>query len=463
MQISGPGGVHNTCEIPAARALPPAMTDELRDLDAALKRLQGLHPKKIDLSLERIGKLLDALGRPQDRLPPVIHVAGTNGKGSVVAFLRAMAEAAGLRTHVYTSPHLVRFAERIRLAGTLITDEHLADALARVEAANAGAPITFFEITAAAAFVAMAETPADLAVIEVGLGGEFDATNVIGPPAVAVIAPVDFDHREFLGEDIRVIAHAKGGILKPGVPGVVARQRPEVIEEIEAQAAKVGARLIEAGRDFDAFAQAGRMTFQDHERLLDLPPPSLYGAHQVENAGLAVAAMLALGDPRIDEAAIAKGVAGAVWPARMQRVTAGPFGERATARGSDLWLDGGHNPHGARALAAALSALAARDGRPVTLVAGMLANKDAAGFFAAFEALKPRVFCVRADAEAAADGEALAAAALSVGLDAVACGDVWDGFERALAEPGPAPHLCIGGTLYLCGEVLAAAPETWPR
>lgn len=438
------------------------MTDELRALDAALERLKGLHPKKIDLSLERIGRVLEALGRPQDRLPPVIHVAGTNGKGSTVAFLRAMAEAAGLRTHVYTSPHLVRFAERIRLAGTLITDDQLADALARVEAANAGAAITFFEITAAAALLAMAETPADIAVVEVGLGGRYDATNVIERPRVCVIAPVDLDHKEFLGDDLGGIAREKAGILKPGVPAVIARQRPEAIAAIEAEGLRVGAPLIEAGRDFDAFDQGGRLTFQDHERLLDLPPPSLFGAHQFENAGLAVAAMLALGDPRVDEAAIARGVAGAVWPARMQRVTAGPFGERAAARGSDLWLDGGHNPHGARALAAALGALAARDGRPVTLVAGMLANKDAAGFFEAFEALKPRVFCVRADAEAAADGEVLATAARAAGLDATACGDIWDGFEKALAEPGPAPHLCVGGTLYLCGEVLAADPETWP-
>jgi dihydrofolate synthase/folylpolyglutamate synthase len=440
-----------------------SMTDHLRASDAALERLKGLHPKKIDLSLERIARVLDALGRPQDRLPPVIHVAGTNGKGSTVAFLRAMAEAAHLRTHVYTSPHLVRFVERIRLAGQLITDAHLADALARVEAANAGAPITFFEITAAAAFVAFAETPAELCLLEVGLGGRYDATNVIPTCAVAAIAPVDYDHAEFLGTDLAGIAWEKAGIIKPGRPVVVARQAEIAERAIEAEAERLGAPLQRMGRDFDAFAQGGRLIFQGSDRLLDLPPPSLYGAHQYENAGLAAAAMLALGDPRIDEAAIAAGVAGASWPARMQRLTRGSYGQKAAARGSDLWLDGTHNPHGARALAAALEGLIARDGRPLALVVGMLANKDAAGVFAALAPLKPRVFTVPSPSESGASPEDLAAAARSVGLAAEACDSVPGGFERALAQGGPAPHVVICGSLYLAGEVLAASPQTWPR
>ena len=439
------------------------MTDHLRASDAALERLKTLHPKKIDLSLDRIGRVLEALGRPQDRLPPVIHVAGTNGKGSTVAFLRAMAEAGGLKVHVYTSPHLVRFVERIRLAGELIADEHLARVLARVEAANAGGEITFFEITAAAAILAFAEAPADLCIVEVGLGGEFDATNVIEHPAVAVIAPVDHDHKEFLGEDLGGIAYAKAGIIKRGAPVVIAHQRPEAIAVIEEVAERVGARTIEAGRDFDCFAQAGRMVFQGEDRLLDLPPPSLAGAHQFDNAGLAVAALLALHDPRIDEGAIAAGVAGANWPARLQRVTAGPFGREAAARGADLWLDGGHNPHGAAALARALAAMAARDGRPVTLVVGMLGNKDAAGMFAAFRELNPRVVTVPVDSEASGDPKTLAAAAREAGLAAEAAPTLQAGFDFALAGGGVAPHLCICGSLYLCGEVLAASPETWPR
>jgi len=439
------------------------VTDHLRASDAALERLKTLHPKKIDLSLDRLELTLEALGRPQDRLPPVIHVAGTNGKGSTVAFLRAMAEAAGLKVHVYTSPHLVRFVERIRVAGELITDLHLAETLARVEAANAGRPITFFEITAAAGILAFAEAPADLCILEVGLGGRYDATNVIPSCAVAAIAPVDYDHAEFLGTDLAKIAWEKAGIIKPGRPVVSAHQAEVAFEVIEAEAARLGAPLKAMGRDFDAFSQGGRLVVQDHERLLDLPPPSLAGQHQYENAGLAAAAMLALADPRIDERAIARGVESAVWPARMQRLTKGPFGQQAEARGADLWLDGGHNPHGARALAAAVQAMAARDGRPVTLITAMLANKDAAGFYDAFKALNPRVLTVRAETDAAASAEALAGVAGAAGLDATACESPEAAMNLALADNGPAPHLIICGTLYFCGEVLAASPETWPR
>ena len=439
------------------------MTDHLRASDAALERLKLLHPKKIDLSLERLGRLLDSLGRPQDRLPPVIHVAGTNGKGSTVAVLRAIAEAAGFRAHIYTSPHLVRFVERIRLAGELITEPHLAEVLDRVERANAGLPITFFEITAAAAFVAFAETPADVCILEVGLGGEFVATTVIETCRVAAIAPIDFDHAEFLGTDIRVIAAAKAGIIKPGRPVVSARQREAAEAVIEARAEALGAPLQLMGRDFDAYAQAGRMVFQGEDRLYDLPPPSLAGEHQVENAGLAVAAALAFGGPMAEEAAIAKGVSSAEWPARLQHLTRGPYGEKAASRGSDLWLDGTHNPHGARALARALEAMAARDGRPVALVMGILGNKDAAGMFEAFRPLNPRVYTVPSPSEAGAAPDALAAAARSVGLEAQPFETVMAGLEAALAQEGPAPHVIICGSLYLAGEVLAASPETWPR
>ncbi|WP_168077766.1 Mur ligase family protein, partial [Caulobacter sp. SSI4214] len=292
------------------------MAEHLRAHDAALERLKALHPKLIDLSLDRMRRLCAALGDPQDRLPPVIHVAGTNGKGSTVAYLRAMAEAAGLKVHVFTSPHLVRFAERIRLAGTLITDDHLADVLDRVEAANAGQPITFFEITTAAAFVAFADVPADLCIVEVGLGGLLDATNVIAKPAVSVIAPVDIDHREFLGDTIAKIAVEKAGIIKPGAPVVSARQHGDAEDVLETTAALAGVELTLMGREFDAWSEGGRLLVQMQDRLLDLPAPSLPGEHQFANAGLAVAALLALGDPRIDEAAMGRGIASAVWPAR---------------------------------------------------------------------------------------------------------------------------------------------------
>jgi dihydrofolate synthase/folylpolyglutamate synthase len=434
------------------------MTDHLRAHDAAMERLRRLHPKKIDLSLGRILALLDRLGRPQDRLPPVIHVAGTNGKGSTSAFLRAMAEADGLRTHVLTSPHLVRFVERVRLGGTLISDQAWTDLLVRVETANAGREITFFEIVTAAAFVAFSEAPADLLVLEVGLGGRFDATNVIGAPAVSVITPVDYDHKELLGEDLGGIAGEKAGVIKAGRPVVSARQHEVAERVIEQEADRLGAPIAFMGREFDAWTERGRMLFQDQSRLLDMPTPSLVGPHQLANAGLAAAAALAFG---IGEDAIAQGVAGAVWPARMQRLTAGPYAVMAKARGSDIWLDGGHNPHGARAVAETLAELA-RDGRPVRLVAGTLANKDAAGFFAAFRDLNPEVYATGFEADAAATAEATADAARAAGLAAHACGYPLDAVRRALAGEGPPPHVLICGSLYLAGEVLAADPATWP-
>ena len=437
------------------------MTDHLRAHDAALARLQALHPKLIDLSLDRMRRLCTALGDPQDRLPPVIHVAGTNGKGSTVAYLRAMAEAAGLSVHVFTSPHLVRFSERIRLAGKLITDEYLADVLDRVEQANAGQPITFFEITTAAAFVAFAEVPADLCVIEVGLGGILDATNVIQRPAVSVIAPIDIDHREFLGDTIAEIAVEKAGIIKPDAPVVSARQQADAEDVLDTTAALAGVELTLMGRDFDAWGERGRLLVQMQDRLLDLPAPSLPGEHQFSNAGLAVAALLALGDSRMDEAAMGRGIASAVWPARFQRLTAGPLAERAKAAGTDLWLDGGHNPHAGRAVSRAVADLAARDGRPVALISGLLANKDAPGFFGAFRGVATKVFTVTFEGRAAASAADTAAAAELAGLRACACASVEEALDQAI-KMDPVPHVLICGSLYLAGEVLAMSPETWP-
>jgi dihydrofolate synthase/folylpolyglutamate synthase len=439
------------------------MYDPLRASEAALvQRLRALHPSLIDLSTGRIERLLAALGRPQDHLPPVIHVAGTNGKGSTTAYLRAIAEAAGLKAHVLTSPHLVRFVERIRLAGTLITEGALEAQIDRAEAANAGEPISFFEMTTAIAIDAFARTPADLCVIEVGLGGRFDATNVFSHPAACVITPVDYDHLEMLGPELSRIAWEKAGIMRRGAPCFSARQPDEALAVIEAEAQSVGAPLTLMGRDIDAFEEHGRLRVQLEDRLLDLPPPGLFGGYQFDNAGLAVAAILALGDPRIDEAALGEGVAGAVWPARFQRLTAGPLAQQARAAGADLWLDGGHNPHAGRALAEAARRLAAKDGRPLALICGMFARKDAEGFFRPFAPLAPRVFTASFDSPNAAPADELAAAARAAGLEAAPAPTIEAALAQILAAGGPPPHVLVCGGLHFAGEVLAMSRETWP-
>ncbi|SFS32263.1 bifunctional folylpolyglutamate synthase/dihydrofolate synthase [Brevundimonas viscosa] len=423
-------------------------------MDPISERLRARHPQRIDLSLERMRALCAALGDPQHRLPPVIHVAGTNGKGSTVAFIRAIAEAAGLRVHAYTSPHLVRFNERIRLAGRLIDDARLNAVLDRVEAP--GLEATVFESTTAAAFVAMSEAPADLAVIEVGLGGVLDATNVIERPLLSVITPVDLDHAEFLGHSLPGIAREKAGILKAGARGLIARQDEAAMVEIEAAAAAVHAPLTVMGVDFDAWSERGGLAFQDQTRFLDLPTPALAGPHQIANAGLAVAVALELDLP---EAAIARGLGEVRWPARMQRLTAGPFGEAARAADAELWLDGGHNPHAGRALAAALAERQARAPRPTALIVGMLANKGAGGFFEALGGSGAAVFTVPFDG-AAAEPEALAAVARGHGLGAQAAANVGEALAKALRLG--AGRVVICGSLYLAGEVLGAARETWP-
>ena len=429
----------------------------------AIARLRALHPTLIDLSTGRVERLLEALGRPQDRLGRVIHVAGTNGKGSTVAYLRAIAEAAGLRVHALTSPHLVRFAERVRIAGRLISDEELTQRIDEVEAANAGAPISFFEIATALAFHAFAAEPADVTLVEVGLGGRFDATNVFAQPAASVITPVDLDHLEWLGPELSKIAWEKAGILKAGAPGVIGRQTEEALAVIEAEADKVGAPLRIMGRDFDAWEERGRLMLQLENRLLDLPPPALAGPHQFANAGLAAAAILAIGEPRIGEEALARGVESAVWPGRFQRLVDGPLAAQARARGADLWLDGAHNPHAGRALADAARRLVARDGRPLTLIVGMLGRKDARGFFEAFADLGPRLFVTSFHSDSATPPEVLAEAAGAAGLEAQVGDGVEAALTAALAAEGPAPHVIICGSLHFIGDVLALSPDTWPR
>jgi dihydrofolate synthase/folylpolyglutamate synthase len=435
--------------------------DPIRASDAVIQRLRANHPTLIDLTTGRVERLLAALGRPDLRLPPVIHVAGTNGKGSTVAYLRAIGEAAGLRVHALTSPHLVRFAERIRLAGKLIADEQLLDLTERVEAANAGEPISFFEITTVLAFLAFAETPADLCIVEVGLGGRFDATNVFDAPAVSVITPVDYDHLEMLGPGLPKIAWEKAGIIKKGRPVVVARQLDEALEMIEREADAHMAPMLLMGRDFDAWEERGRLLVQMPDRLLDLPAPSLFGGYQFANAGVAVAAALTF-DHGLSDEVLTRGVTSTVWPARMQRLTAGPLAELAKARGADLWLDGGHNPHAGRALAEAASRIVDRDPRPLVLVTGMFARKDAEGFFRPFAEMRPRVITTTFDSPIAASAEELLDAAVKVGLSPETAANVADGVARALEIDGPAPHVLICGGLHFAGEVLAMSPETWP-
>ena len=428
-------------------------------MDPVSERLRARHPQRIDLSLERMRVLCAALGDPQHKLPPVIHVAGTNGKGSTVALIRAIAEAAGLKVHAYTSPHLVRFNERIRLAGKLIEDEALNAILDRIEAAMAetGSESTVFESTTAAAFLAMAETPADLAIIEGGLGGVLDATNVIERPLLSVITPVDYDHAEFLGTDLAGIASEKAGVLKAGAPAVIARQKEEAMAAIERRAADVHARLTVLGVDFDAWAERGGLAFQTAELFMDLPAPALAGAHQIDNAALAIAAAVELDLP---EAAIAEGLKAVRWPARLQRISAGPYGEAARAAEAELWLDGGHNPHAAKALAAFLAERQARAPRPLALICGMLSNKDAGGFFAALKDSQATVFTVGFDG-AAAEPAALAAVARGHGLAATPVGLVGEALDLALRLG--AGRIAICGSLYLAGEVLGASRETWPE
>jgi len=389
-------------------------------------------------------------------------VAGTNGKGSTTAFLRAIAEAAGLTVHVLTSPHLVRFAERIRIAGTLISDEELSERIDEVEAANAGQPISFFEITTALAFHAFALTPADLTIVEVGLGGRFDATNVFAAPAAAVITPVDYDHLEMLGPELGKIAWEKAGIIKAGRPVIAARQQDEASAVIEAQAAALRAPLSLMGRDFDAYEERGRLIVNLGDRLLDLPAPSLFGPHQFANAGLAVAAILAWDEGRIDEISLSRGVSTAAWPGRFQRLDQGPLARMARASGADLWLDGAHNPHAGRALAEACERLVARDGRPLTMIVGMLGRKDARGFFDAFAGLAPRVLTCGFHSPNATPPDNLADAARAAGLEAQATGSVEGALAQALDSETGAAHVLICGSLHFVGDVLALSPATWP-
>ena len=414
--------------------------------DEILARMMRLHPKFIDLTLDRMWRGLAAVGHPERDLPPVIHVAGTNGKGSTQAMMRAGLEAMGGRVHAYTSPHLARFHERIRLAGELISEPDLAALLDEVWKANGGEEITYFEITTIAALLAFARTPADWLLLEVGLGGRLDATNVVDRPALTVITPVDYDHQPYLGDTLTEIAGEKAGILKYGVPCVVAPQHDEAMAAIEARAAKVGAPLLAAGQHWSVWRERDRLVFQDDRGLLDLPLPNLPGPHQVTNAGAALAGLRHLG---ADEAACEAAVTRAFWPARMQRLVQGPLVE--AAGGAEVWLDGGHNPAAGRALAETLTGMG---DRPVQAICGMLATKDARGYMAHLAGVVDRLHAVAIPGESATLPAAeTAAAAGAAGLSATVADSPLDAV-RAIAADAPGARILICGSLYLAGAVL---------
>jgi dihydrofolate synthase / folylpolyglutamate synthase len=431
--------------------------------DALIARFLALHPKSIDLSLGRIERLLAALGRPERRLPPVIHVAGTNGKGSTIAFMRAILENAGHTAHVYTSPHLVRFHERIRLGrlggGRFVEEDRLVEALRRCEGANEAEPITVFEITTAAAFLLFAEEPADVLLLEVGLGGRLDATNVIAAPAAAVITAVGHDHADYLGDTLALIAAEKAGILKQGCPAVIGPQDHEAADRVLREGAeRAGAGPILIGnQDFSAHEERGRLVYQDEDGLLDLPRPRLTGRHQIANAGTAIAALRAAGFGDLESAVYEAGMSRVEWPGRLQRLTRGRLAGIAPS-GSELWLDGGHNPDGGRAISAALADIEERSAAPLVLIVGMLGTKDADGFLRNFAGLAREVIAVPITGQIAArPAEEVAALARTAGI----ASSVQPGVEAALASLHDAiwerpPRVLICGSLYLAGEVLAA-------
>jgi dihydrofolate synthase / folylpolyglutamate synthase len=425
-----------------------------------LLKFQHLHPRSIDLSLDRVLRLLAALGNPQQAMGPVIHVAGTNGKGSVVAFLRAVLESAGLRVHVFTSPHLRHFNERIVLGaeggGKPISERALLDVLTRVEAANGGEPITFFEITSAAAFLAFVETPADVVLLETGLGGRLDATNVVEKPMLTIITPVSIDHTAFLGDTLEAIAGEKAGILKAGTPCVLSRQADPALHVIKRRAAKVGAPLIVGGEQWDAYEQHGRLVFQDGRELVDLPLPRLTGRHQIGNAGTAVAAARALDRFDLSDQNLAAGLTTAIWPARLERLMHGPLHE-CVSQGSEIWLDGGHNAAAGEVLARAMADLEDRVPRPLHLILGMMSTKDAAGFLEHFQDIAAFVSTVGIPSQPNAyTSEELCAVARYMGFAAEPATDLRRALELSRREARGPVRVLITGSLYLAGTVLEA-------
>ena len=437
---------------PAAR--PQASLDEV------IARLSALHPNRIDLSLDRMHRLLEQLDHPERKVPPVIHVAGTNGKGSTVAYLRAMLEAAGLRVHAYTSPYLVRINESFRLGrpggGVLVNDDELLAAFDDCERINAGAPLTVFEAKTAVAFGLFARHPADVLLLEVGLGGRLDSTNVIEAPLASVITSISMDHTEFLGDSLQAIAGEKAAIIKRGVPVISADQPREVMAVIEQQARRTRAPLFAAGGSWHVSVECGRLVYQDERGLMDLAAPKLFGRHQFDNAGLAIATLRAIASLKIRSAAFEAGIVSAEWLARMQRISSGQLIGLGPP-GCEIWLDGGHNAEGGRVVAAALGDLEERVSRPLVVIAGMMANKDAAAFLANFAGLTRHIMAVAIpDQPNAMPPERLADAARALGMRV----EISVGVEAALRTlAGLAyeipPRILITGSLYLAGHVLA--------
>lgn len=430
--------------------------------DLEIESLLALHPKGFDLSLERISRLLDRLGNPQDRLPPVIHIAGTNGKGSCAAFSRALLEAAGYRVHVHTSPHLVHWHERYRLAaeggGRLVEDAVLAEAVARVAKANDGQKITVFEILTAVTFILFSEHPADAVVLEVGLGGRFDATNVVKSPAVSVIMPISLDHEAYLGDRVELIAAEKGGIIKRGCPVVIGAQEHQAALDVLVETAeRLGCPVSIYGQDFMAHGENGRLVYQDGDGLMDLPLPRLPGRHQFANAAAAMAAVKAAGFD-IDEHAAENAMANVAWPGRMQKLTQGRLVDLAP-KGAEIWLDGGHNPGASSVVAEAMAEQEEKSARPLFLIAGMINTKDQSGYFHAFKGLVRHVYTVPGSfSDAGVANDELAVRATEAGLSAepvssvasalMLLRDTWDHREAP-------PRILICGSLYLAGSVLA--------
>ena len=420
--------------------------------DAILKRLSALHPKLIDLSLDRILPLLAELGSPHEHLPDVIHVAGTNAKGSTIAYLRAFLEAAGKSVHVYNSPHLVRFNERIRLAGKLVGTRRLNAALERVEAVNAQRPMTFFEITTAAAFVLFAETPADYLLLETGMGGTYDTTNVVRQPLGVIITPVDLDHQAFLGDTIAKIAGEKAGIFKRGSKAVIGIQREEGRAVLDRAARRLGITPLFQGEDFHGAQQDGRLVYQDEVGLLDLPPPALLGAHQFDNAALAIAAARHFGLP-VDTDAFARGLRQVSWPARMTPLQTGPLRD-LLPRGAELWLDGIHNAHGAAAVATALRDLDRARAAPLVLIMGLMNTRAPAAVLAPFAGMAREVLTLTIPGEANAHKASyIAEEARKAGFAARPMRSVVSALKAAAAVPDARVLIC--GSLYLAGDVLA--------
>ncbi|AOG10983.1 MAG: bifunctional folylpolyglutamate synthase/dihydrofolate synthase [Alphaproteobacteria bacterium] len=430
--------------------------------DAEIEKLMGLHPKGYDLSLDRIRRLLEVLGNPHLKLPPVIHVAGTNGKGSASAFCRALLEAQGLSVHVHTSPHLVRWHERYRIGvkggpGQIVDDELFADALRRVAEANGGKPITVFEILTAVTFILFSEQPADVVVLEVGLGGRFDATNVVEKPAVCIIQPISLDHQAYLGDRVELIAAEKAGIMKRGVPVVIGHQEFDGAKDVLISTAeRLGCPLTVFAQDFLAYEEFGRLVYQDEFGLMDLPLPRLPGRHQIGNAATAIRAVKAAGYSVTEEIA-EKAMLSVEWPGRLQKLTEGRLVERAPA-GAEIWLDGGHNPGAGEVIAEAMASMEERQARPLHLVIGMINTKDPIGFFRAFVDIAHNVYTVPiTGSDVGLDPVALAQSAAEAGLKALPMESLGQALDaiRERSEDGVPPRIMIGGSLYLAGNVLA--------